>query len=111
MALLEQISLAINLAALPAALFCVVITILLYRLIQSPAIGWLIATTIYGLAIRVVAVLEERNIIDMPVKYLGAGVYILLGIAVWQLYRMLKTMLAGNGNGDSYRGKDRRKHG
>ncbi len=104
MTLAEYISLIMNLAALPLTLFCMIMLILTYRLVKSPAIMWLGIAMGYGFIVRVTMVLQESGVIRMPLKYWGAGVYIFLGIGIWQLYWMMWNMLKGNGHGvDAYR--------
>ncbi len=104
MTLAEYISLIMNLAALPLTLFCMIMLVLTYRLVKSPAIMWLGIAMGYGFIVRITMVLQESGVIRMPLKYWGAGVYIFLGIGIWQLYWMMWNMLKGNGHGvDAYR--------
>ncbi len=103
MTLAEYISLIMKLTALPLTLFCMIMLVLTYRLVKSPAIMWLGIAMGYGFIVRVTMVLQESGVIHMPLKYWGAGVYVFLGIGIWQLYWMIWNMLKGNGHGvDAY---------
>ncbi len=106
MTLLDYISLVWNLAAVPLALFCVVMLVLIYRLVNSPAIMWLGIAMGYGFVLRIIISLQECGVLGppFPIKYWGAGVYIFLAVGIWQLYWMMWNMLKGNGHGvDAYR--------
>jgi hypothetical protein len=99
----EQMITAINILAMLAAFFCVVMVILIRRLIpQAPPLPWLLAGLTYASLLRIWGVLVDLDLIEvMPDRWVGVLIYPLLGMGFWQMYWALKASLSG---------EERRKH-
>lgn len=81
-----------------AFLFCAVAfgcSVAIYRLMRAKAIFWIMLATFYALVLRTAQLLPDIKLL-LPTEYF-IGLYFLLAIGLYMLYREVKKQLGKGG--------------
>jgi hypothetical protein len=69
---------------------CFLLAILVYRTLKARPVWWLIISQAYLILVRGIYLIQKYTDFDYYSPNEVVGFYILLGIALWQLYMVLK---------------------